>query len=258
MIFGIAPRQISNGKSPNSRRTKYGAALLTTGCTLIQLAPSAQSEDGLKLKQMTSACGPQNVLVSPSFFKVELPKKSLVLLGAAPNWKILTLNTRSKLFCETPLNKFNPSYITTPTQLHLTEIGLMQEDPSNKRARKIGGLAYIDYSVNQLDSTFTAFKDARAAGLRVIDDPRLPKAAGKVLKQLCGFNSIKTDQVPLTLEVLTKERMRDRFLFTTQITRVQNVKAEGAPKDYKRVGKEIDVFRDPQMQADIKDILDAH
>jgi hypothetical protein len=85
----------------------------------------------------------------------------------------------------------------------------------------------------------------------------MPVAGGKVLKRICGFNSIKTNQIPISLEVMTQRGVLDRFLITAEVSTVFNVKAEALPADYKRVAKEMDVFRDPQMQADIKDMLDA-
>lgn len=207
---------------------------------------------------MSSACGPQNVLLAPHFFKIELPKKSLQIIGAAPDWKILTLNTRSKLFCETPLNAFEASYITTSTQLHLTEVILMREISSRAKPIKMpDGLECIDYPVGQVDNLFNAYKDARSAVYRVLNYAGLPKPAGRVAKRLCGFNSFKTDLFPVTLELVTQDGLRNRFLWTAEITPVKNVKAEAVPRGYKKVAKEIEVFRDAQVQAEIKDILDA-
>ncbi|CAN5420009.1 hypothetical protein BH10CYA1_BH10CYA1_02470 [soil metagenome] len=77
------------------------------------------------------------------------------------------------------------------------------------------------------------------------------------MKRLCGFNSITTNQIPISLEILTHLGVLDRFLITTEVSTVPNVKAEGLPGGYKRVAKEMDVFRDPQMQADIKDMLEG-
>ncbi|MBI2811284.1 MAG: hypothetical protein HYX67_10710 [Candidatus Melainabacteria bacterium] len=134
----------------------------------------------------------------------------------------------------------------------------MQEIDSRKRLRKIGGRDYIEFAVTQVDFAFNAFENARAATYRVLDDKKMPVAVGKVLKRICGFNSIKTNQIPISLEVVTNQGMLDRFLMTTEISTVQNVKAEGPPTNYKRVAKEMDVFRDPQMQEDIKDMLDAN
>lgn len=207
---------------------------------------------------MSSACGPQNVIISPKSFRVELPKKSLVISGAAPDWKILTVNTRGRLYCETPLKEFKASYIMTSTQLHLTELSLMQEIPSSQRMHKTrNGVTCIDYSVGQVDDVFNAFKDARSATYRVLADAKYPKAAGHVVKLLCGFNSFKTDQFPLALQIVTRDGLLDRFLRTVEMEPVKDIRAIAPPKNYKRVDKEIDVFRDAQVQAEIREILDA-
>jgi hypothetical protein len=228
------------------------------GAIIFQCAPAALSEDGYRLKQHSSACGLQNITISPHFFKVELPKESLVIMGKAPKWKILTLNTRGKLFCETPINEFKASYISTSTQLHLTELSEMQEITNRAKVRKTReGLACIDYPVAQVDDVFNGFKGARAANFRVLDDPTLPAAAAKVVKRISGISSFKTDRFPLALEMIMRDGMRTRFLWTSEILPEKNVKPEGVPKDYKRVSKEIEVFRDAQVQEDIRDMLET-
>ena len=133
----------------------------------------------------------------------------------------------------------------------------MQEISSRKRLSKLGGHPCIDFGVTQVDFSFNAFKGAQAATYRVLDDATMPAAAGKVLKKLCGFASMKTNQIPLSLELVSSNGLLNRFLMTTEIATVHNVKAEGPPANYKHVAKEIDVFRDSQVQADIKDLLDA-
>lgn len=258
MTCGIALKQTSKKRSQNNHRTIFSAALFTACNLAIQSTSAAMSEDGLRLKQMSSACGQQNVLLAPHYFKIELPKKSLQIIGAAPDWKILTLNTRSKLFCETPLNAFEASYITTSTQLHLTELILMREIASRaKHVKMQNGLDCIDYPVGQIDHSFNAFKDARSSVYRVLNYANLPKPSGKVVKRLCGLNSFKTDLFPITLEIVNQDGFRNRFLWTAEISPVKNVKPEAVPKGYTKVGKEIEVFRDAQVQAEIKDILDA-
>ncbi|MBS1953400.1 MAG: hypothetical protein JST89_04390 [Cyanobacteria bacterium SZAS-4] len=221
-------------------------------------AAPAFCEDGHKLKQMTAACGLQNVLVAPSFFKIELPRKSIVISSKAPDWKIVTANTRSKLFCETPLSQFKANYIASATQMQLTDLALMQEIPAQKRASKFGAYQCIDFAVRQVDDSFNSFEGARSTTYRVLDDAKMPAAAGKVLKRLCGFTSIMSNKIPLSMEVISQQGMRSRFLITTEVIPAHDVKADVLSSKYKLVAKEIDVFRDPQMQEDIRDMLDAN
>lgn len=258
MTCGIAPRPISNKKLRNKRSTKFGALLLTACFATIKFTTPACCEDGLKLKQMTAACGPQLVLVTPSFFKIELPNKFIVVSSAAPNWKVVTANTRSKLFCETQLSQFKADYITSATQMQLTDLALMQEIPSRTRLSKFGVHQCIDFAVKQdVDSSFNSFQGALSATYRVLDDAKMPAAVGRVLKRLCGFTSIKSNQLPISLVVISENGRPTRFLTTTEMITVQNAKAEVLPGNYKHVAKEVDVFRDSQMQEDIKDMLDA-
>lgn len=258
MTCGIAPKPISNRKLQNSCCTKSGASLLTTCFVLLEITSPARCEDGLKLKQMTAACGPQTVLVAPSFFKIELPSKFIVISSVAPDWKVVTANTRSKLFCETPLSQFKANYITSATQMQLTDLALMQEIPSKTRVSKFGAHQCLDFGVTQIDSSFNSFEGARSATYKVLDDGQMPIAAGKVLKRVCGFTSIKSNKIPISFEVISEKGTRSRFLTTTETLPAHNVKAEGLPNNYKHVAKEMDVFSDPQMQADIKDMLDAN
>lgn len=86
----------------------------------------------------------------------------------------------------------------------------------------------------------------------------MPTAAGRVLKRICGFTSITTNKIPISMEVISEKGTRSRFLITTEVLPAHNVKAEGLSTNYKHVAKEMDVFRDAQMQADIKDMLDAN
>jgi hypothetical protein len=258
MISGTVPKKTSSNRSPNRKSTTYSALFLLAGGIITQYAPAAFCEDGFRLKQLSSACGLQYVLIAPHFFKVELPKECLVITGAAPNWKIVTMNTRSKLYCETPLNDFKASYITTSTQLHLTELSEMREISNRAKSHKTReGLACIDYPVGQIDDVFNGFKGARAANFRVLDDPTLPAAAARVVKKISGISSFKTNLFPLALELILKDGMRTRFLWTSEVQPEKDIKSELVPKNYKRVNNEIEVFRDAQVQEDIREMLET-
>jgi hypothetical protein len=227
-------------------------------CLPITWNLAVHAEDGFRLRQLSCTTGTHYVLVSRNFFKVELPNSSLIITSTAPKWNVLTYNTRSKLYCETPLKDFKASYINNTTQIQLTELAMLQEIAAKQRARKIGGNDYIEYPLMiDQDQTWPAFAGAKGARLVVLADPHLPKAAGKILKRICGLNSIKTDQVPIKVEVLTKDGTVSRYLRTIAGSHIAHVETEVTPKGYTRVAKEFDVIRDKQMQSDIKEILDA-
>ncbi len=226
-------------------------------CLPMTLHMAGNCEEGYRLRQLSSTTDTQNLLVSRNFFQIELPKSSLRITSTGPSWNVTTYNTRSKLYCETPLKDFKASYINNTTQLELTEIALLQELAAKQRSRTIGDIGYIEYPLIMVDQTLGTFAGARGAKLLVLADPEMPKAAGKIMKKICGLNSVKTDQIPIEIGILTKDRSTSKFLRTIAASRVAHVAIEVTPKGYTRVAKEFDVFRDKQMQSDIKDILDA-